>query len=382
MVLNRARSGYHCQDRSAPFGRPPILAGYMYEPDDAYRARDNNRLMTIRLETNRACNLRCRYCYAEREETLENELSFETWIDIVRQAKELGVNSVVVTGGGEPTLHPRFRDLVSYIHSLGIIPVIFTNTVTMSRELAEFLYEKNVSVMGKLDSLRPSIQDFLTGRPGTFRKIQKGLSHLIQAGFTHVEDPHLLRMGISFVSNRLNGGEIEEIWHLCRQRNIFPNIEVLTPTGREKLHYQILSPEEIRGYKLKLLKIDHDCYGYDWLPYTPLTASGCLRLLYSLYVTIEGNIRPCASVKFDEHPDLKHNGVYPHNIRRRSLREIYEDTLFQYVRNIDRFLEGKCRGCEHLQECIGCRGYAYSAGVNEGKDPCSALRSGCLQCFK
>lgn len=377
----------HCregQPESSRFSRPPILVGYTYDPQDAYKARDENCLLALRLETNRSCNLRCRYCYAESGEQLENELSAETLANVVSQAKELGVHSVVVIGGGEPAIHPQFRELISFIHSLNIIPMIFTNTVTMSKELAKFLYANNASVMGKLDSLRSELQDFLAGRKGAYGRIQRGLNNLIEAGFTQVEDPHRLRLGVSCVTNRLNLGEIEQIWHFCRQRNIFPNLEVLTPTGRAKQQLPdcFITQEEIKDYKLRLLEIDRSYYGYDWLLYTPLPGSGCLQHLYSLYVTIEGNVRPCAPTKFDENPTLQHEGIYPHNILRRPLREIYQDPLFQYVRNIDQYLEGKCRNCEHLNECIGCRGYAYSVGVNEGKDPYAALRAGCFQCFK
>lgn len=364
--------------------RPPILVGYTYDPEDAYRARNDGRLLAIRLETNRSCNLRCRYCYAQSGDHLENELGFESLSSVIRQARDLGVESVVVIGGGEPTIHPRFRDLISLIDSLNIVPVVFTNTIIVTRELAEFLYARNVSVMGKLDSLRSDVQDFLAGCDGAFDRIGRGLGHLVEVGFTQVDDPHKLRLGVSFVSSSLNLGEIEDIWHYCRQRDIFPNMEILTPTGRarEELPDLGLSQEQIRECKLGLLDIDRSHYGYDWLPYTPLPASGCLQHLYSLYITIEGNVRPCAPTKFDENPVLQVDGVYPHNILRRSLREIYEDDLFRYVREIDRHLEGKCRACDHLDECIGCRGYAYSVGVNGGKDPYAALRGECLHCFR
>jgi radical SAM protein with 4Fe4S-binding SPASM domain len=366
------------------FSKPPILLGYTYDPEDAYRARDESRLLAIRLETNRSCNLRCRYCYAESGTGLANELGYEALLDLIRQAKELGVHSVVVIGGGEPTIYHRFEDLISFIHSLGIIPMIFSNTVAITEELAGFLYANNVSVMGKLDTFRPELQDYLAGRLGAYARIRRGLKNLFEAGFARTDDPHRLRLGLSFVASKLNLGEIEEVWHFCRQNNIFPNIEVLTPTGRAKANLPGQSPalEEIKDYKLRLLEIDRNDYSYDWLPYTPLPGSGCLQYLYSLYVTIDGNVRPCAPTKFDENPALRENGSYPQCVRKRSLKDIYDAPLFQYVRNIDRYLEGKCRACEHLSQCIGCRGYAYSAGTNDGKDPYSALRSECLHCFK
>lgn len=363
---------------------PPILRGYMYGAQEAHEARDSNKLLAIRIETNKSCNLRCRYCYAQSGEDSAKVADFNNLKRIILEAKELGIRSVVVIGGGEPTLYPNFRDLIAYIDSLGIIPVIFSNTLLMTEELAGFLYKHNASVMGKLDSLKPEVQDYLAGREGASEDIRKGLGNLLKAGFSKPSGLGELRLGVSFVSNKMNLEEIEEIWHFCRQNNIFPNMEILTPTGRanDELKDKLLTADEIKEYKLKLLEIDRKYYGYNWLPYTPITASGCLQHLYSLYINIEGNVRPCAPTKLDEHPALRIGGEYPYNINKMSLREIYSSDLFTYVRNIDKVLEGKCGNCEHLEECIGCRGYAYSVGVNNGVDPLEALRMECQQCFK
>jgi radical SAM protein with 4Fe4S-binding SPASM domain len=366
------------------FFPPPVLRGYMYGAKEAYEARDSNRLLAIRLETNKSCNLRCRYCYARSGEDSVKVADFKILKRIISEAKGLGIKSVVVIGGGEPTLYPKFRELVAYIDSLGIIPMVFSNTVLMTEELAEFLYKHNASVMGKLDSLKPEVQDYIAGKEGAFKDIKNGLENLIRAGFSKQAEPGKLRLGVSFVSNKMNLEEVEDIWHFCRQNNIFPNMEILTPTGRanDELEDKLLTAGDIKEYKLRLLEIDRKYYGYDWLPYTPITASGCLQHLYSLYINIEGNVRPCAPTKLDEHPALKIDGEYPYNVNRMSLKEIYASDLFTYVRNIDSVLEGRCRNCEYRKDCIGCRGYAYSIGINNGADPLEALRMECQQCFK
>jgi MoaA/NifB/PqqE/SkfB family radical SAM enzyme len=366
------------------FFPPPVLRGYMYGAKEAYEARDSNRLLAIRLETNKSCNLRCRYCYARSGEDSVKVADFKILKRIISEAKGLGIKSVVVIGGGEPTLYPKFRELVAYIDSLGIIPMVFSNTVLMTEELAEFLYKHNASVMGKLDSLKPEVQDYIAGKEGAFKDIKNGLENLIRAGFSKQAEPGKLRLGVSFVSNKMNLEEVEDIWHFCRQNNIFPNMEILTPTGRanDELEDKLLTAGDIKEYKLRLLEIDRKYYGYDWLPYTPITASGCLQHLYSLYINIEGNVRPCAPTKLDEHPALKIDGEYPYNVNRMSLGEIYASDLFIYVRNIDSVLEGRCGNCEYRKDCIGCRGYAYSIGINNGADPLEALRMECQQCFK
>lgn len=363
--------------------KPPFLVGYTYEPEEAYAARDEGRLLSLRLETSRACNLRCRYCYAESGEALPEELPFETLADVISQAARLGARSVVIIGGGEPTIYPRFRELVEHVAALGMTPVVFTNSLTMTRELAGFLFARGASVMTKLDSLRPELQDFLAGREGASRLIYRGLENLL-AAFGEPDHPRRLRLGASFVTNTDNLAETADIWRFGRLRGVFLNQEVLTPTGRAKkeLPDKIVTNEQVRANKLALLEIDRREFGFDWLPYTPLPGSGCLQHLYSLYVTVEGNVRPCAPTKFDENEHLFEEGRYPHNVKRRSLAEIYDSELFRYVRHIDRHLEGKCAGCRHNDECLGCRGFAYSEGINAGKGPLEALRQECSLCFR
>lgn len=364
--------------------RPPLLVGYTYEPAKAWRARDEGRLLAIRLETNRTCNLRCRYCYAESGGDPKAVGPYEVLVDRVEQAHGLGAESIVVIGGGEPTIHPRFRDLIDRIHGLGMVPMVFSNCLAVDDDLAAFLFDRGASVMTKLDSLRPDRQDFLAGMDGAATRIRRGIDRLLEAGFGRPQDEGRLRLGASFVSCRLNLDEIADIWRYCRDHHIFPNMEVLTPTGRAKetLPDQGLETSEIQEYKFRLLELDREAFGYDWLPYTPLAGSGCLQHVYSLYVTLEGNVRPCAPTKFDEHPVLKRNGVYPYNTNLMTLREIYDAPLFHYVRHVDEHLEGKCGGCAHLDECIGCRGYAYAVGAAAGKSPRDALRGECLQCAK
>ncbi|MFW5751444.1 MAG: radical SAM protein [Planctomycetota bacterium] len=363
---------------------PPILDGYTYSPEEAYAARDAERLLSLRLETNATCNLRCRYCYASSDEGQGQIVDFDHLAALIEQARALGAASVVIIGGGEPTLHPRFRDLVSRVADGGMRPVVFTNTMAVTPELARFLYAAGASVMGKLDSLDEELQSYLAGIPGSGPRIHRGLDNLQSAGFAATDDPHRLRLGVSFVSCRLNVDEIPAIWRLCRYNNIFPNMEVLTPTGRaqEVLSGAGLTPEEIRDYKLRILAIDRAEFGFDWLPFTPLTASGCLQQFYSMYIARDGAVRPCAPTKFDEHPELREDGVYPHNVFRRPLTEIYHDPLFTYVRHIDDHLQGRCRGCEHLAQCVGCRGYAYAVGVADDLAPRAALAQGCRQCWK
>lgn len=106
-------------------------------------------------------------------------------------------------------------------------------------------------------------------------------------------------------------------------------------------------------------------------------ACSCPRSLCSLYVTTKGDVRPCPMVDADRHPSFRRDGRYPLNVRRQSLKEIYYSGLMYYSRHIDSFLpDGRCEG----EQGIGCRGYAYTVGIAEGRGPLESLALACRLC--
>ncbi|MDD2766254.1 MAG: radical SAM protein [Candidatus Moranbacteria bacterium] len=354
------------------FGVAPQLDGYYFSPERAREARDQGRLLSIRIEPSFRCNLRCEYCYNKNYQSLPDEISYSELEDIIYQAKELGAESIVNIGGGEPTIYPRFKDLTIFINSLGMVPVIFTNAQTMTKDLAKFLFDNNVSVIIKFDSLTESIQDSLSGVKGAHRNIMQGLDNLLKAGYAHTKSDQKLKLGASFVISKKNAHEVVGLWKFCRERKIFPNLEMMTPnetgTNAEK---NLLSRQEWKEIKMQLLEIDRNDYGFDWLPFTPLVGSGCFQLMYSFYITARGFVRPCAAIE-----------VEYANIKDYSLKNIMKLPFYQMARNIDKHLQGKCGGCKHILNCLGCRGMAFSIGVNNGKNPTTALCGEDPSCFK
>lgn len=352
---------------------PPKLKGYCYSPDEAWKARDKQELLSIRMETNLRCNLNCVYCYSlgVGETWSQKEIEYTKILDVINQAHELGARSIVVIGGGEPTIYPHFRELIKFAASNGMTPVVFTNNVTMTHELAEYLYDHNTSVIFKLDSLRAELQDYFAAREGTHELIMKGYQNLKDAGYSKIEDRKNLRLGASFVVNRLNIAELPVLWRFCRKNSIFPNLEMMVPQGRAKgFAYLMPTREEWKKAKLELLEIDRREFGFEWLPYTPLIGCGCLQVLYSLYLTVEGLIRPCAGIQVDFA-----------SVNTYSLKEIMNLPFFKLVRNIESHLRGKCSRCVHNHECIGCRGMAFSVGVERGKTPYEAICEEDPTCF-
>ena len=63
------------------------------------------------------CNLDCRHCYLEDKNTMHMDLGVLK--DLAKQYSELNGNSIVISGG-EPSLHPNIKEIIEYIHELGL----------------------------------------------------------------------------------------------------------------------------------------------------------------------------------------------------------------------------------------------------------------------
>jgi len=82
---------------------------------------------SINLDLTTACNYRCPHCidwdilntaHKHREEELHDSLA---WM------AQNGLRSVILIGGGEPTLYPRFPDFVGFLKQLGLQVAIVSN---------------------------------------------------------------------------------------------------------------------------------------------------------------------------------------------------------------------------------------------------------------
>ncbi len=135
-----------------------------------------------------SCNLACRHCWIEPDYQTSNKngkfVKMAHLRKAIRQARPLGLGSVKLTGG-EPMLHPRFREIVEYIESQKINMFMETNGILIDDEMARFLKAKKhfnfISV--SLDGAKATTHDWLRGVKGSYKKAVAGIRSLVKAGF-------------------------------------------------------------------------------------------------------------------------------------------------------------------------------------------------------
>lgn len=83
--------------------------------------------INIEINLTNKCNHNCLWCTYGYLHHNNDELDIEVVKSLLRDSKNMGVLSVTWTGGGEPTLHPHFSQLINYAASLGFKQGLNTN---------------------------------------------------------------------------------------------------------------------------------------------------------------------------------------------------------------------------------------------------------------
>lgn len=326
---------------------------------------DGAPLERISLELSRHCNLRCCYCYARASLRDPGGLSDEELSLVVEQAVELGACLISIVAGGEPLLRPSMtmlgRSLVDVANQRGCYCYLYTNCTLIDRRGAGFFAARDVSIVGKLNSLVDTVQDELVGVPGSSLRIRRGIDALLDAGLAE-QSPS--RLALETIICPRNYEEIPALWHFMRTRNIVPEVEIPTLHGRARDHRSQVSfepdeaPEKYRALFRELARIDRDYYGYDWQPHPPFPAAACRLFETNLYINAQGNVQPCAGVDLPLATlDLGRGVGIP-------LRDIVKLPGVTAMRDVRNRVEGACRECDLKRECYGCRGAAFHATGN------------------
>ncbi|MCB2198748.1 radical SAM protein [bacterium] len=151
----------------------------------------------IHIEPTNACNLNCTHCHhhirPNGKRAITRRFGMMKWDVYTRIIDELEGRQVPVTldTQGEPTLHPRFLDMIEYARSKGVYTSVITNgtrlTEEMTRRLIELKLDRLVFSFDGIDKrLYESVRVRSKFEP-TFRNVLRFIRMNHEAGHpTHV----------------------------------------------------------------------------------------------------------------------------------------------------------------------------------------------------
>ena len=141
----------------------------------------NKILDYIYLELNYRCNLKCKHCYNPKNCNNE-EINFNQAKKIIDEAYELGISTVILTGG-ECTINKDFLKIAKYIRKKYLELGILTNAQKLYDDPKFFnelvkIYPTLVKI--SLYSMNADIHDNITTVKGSFYKTISVIKKLIQ----------------------------------------------------------------------------------------------------------------------------------------------------------------------------------------------------------
>jgi len=167
----------------------------------------NVRKHWVRLVT--ACNSRCIFCLDT--DTPRNVYIPEEDVhrELLRGREQLKADKVILSGG-EGSIHPKFVDFCRYAKEIGYDRVqTVTNGVMFSKK--EFYQAAVDAGLGEitfsLHGHTPELHDRLTGTPGAFKKLMKGMMRAIREG--------RIIVNVDVCINKQNVPYIDQIVELC-----------------------------------------------------------------------------------------------------------------------------------------------------------------------
>jgi PqqA peptide cyclase len=327
------------------------------------------RPYTLVAELTYRCPLRCVYCSNPLDWAGHADaMSTEDWLRVLREAEELGVVQVNLTGG-EPLLRDDLEALVEEAQRLELYTNLITSGIPLARERLERL--KSLG----LDNVQVSIQDVaapasdrIAGLRSFERKLQVarwvkelGLPLTVNTvlhrdNLDHVAE--IITLAESLAADRLELANTQYLgWALL-------NRQVLLPTREQLEQARDLARAARRRLtgRMEVLFVTPDYYA----EFPKACMDGWGRRF--IVISPDGLALPC-------HAAHTLPGLVFDNVRQRSLGEIWRGSAGFTAYRGESWMAEPCRSCERRGlDFGGCRCQAFHlTGEASATDPVCSL---------
>jgi len=314
----------------------------------------------VEIELTEQCNLFCKFCYNSQEPVVSSKC-----FEIIDQLEKQNVLEVILTGG-EPMLHPHFKEILNVCCSKFTKTMIQTNGTLVDENMAKFIKDKdvfgvNVSLHGS-----KSVHEDLTCVNGSYELAINAIKNLMKRN---------VRLASNFVLTSSNIHELDDTIELLYSIGLRElTLTRFTPTGIGGNNaYLSISIEQLLN-SLNCVKEKMNKYKdlrivlANSVPYCGLTSEldyfceHCHFGISRFYIDVSGEVLMCGMLRLSIGNILENDFE---SMKKRS--KIYKDHV------LGEDVPDKCKNCTYFSKCRGgCRAAALAcSGEICGADPYS-----------
>ncbi|MCQ4256107.1 pyrroloquinoline quinone biosynthesis protein PqqE [Stutzerimonas stutzeri] len=303
------------------------------------------------------CPLQCPYCsnpldFARSHE----ELTTAEWIEVFRQAREMGAAQLGFSGG-EPLVRQDLAELIEAARGLGYYTNLITSGIGLTEDkIASFAEAGLDHIQISFQAADEEVNNLLAGS-------KKAFAHKLE--MARAVKKHGYPMVLNFVTHRHNIDKIDQIIRLCIELEAdfvelatcqFYGWAELNRAGLLPSKEQLIRAERITNeWRDKLAAENHPCKLIFVTPdYYEERPKACMNGWGNLFldITPDGTALPCHSAR--QLP------VEFSNVREHSIEHIWRHSFgFNKFRGYD-WMPEPCRSCDEKERDFGgCRCQAF-----------------------
>ena len=319
LLLEKHKLNYHTEVLSK------FLKGEIFAP------------VTVDISPASRCNQKCGHCYTAyvmKPEVSPALIDDDLYFKVIKDCADFGVKALSVCGTGEPLLHPKTPEAISYARKLGLDVALVTNGVLATRDRME-------SCLGDLTWIRFSTA---AGSPERYAELQGSNEKAFNQMMNNLRDlvaikkKNNLETTIGVAYFLFEGSEKEILPFVSELKNIGVDYVQIKPCGDfekdnyvyKKGTYRVMAKELEEVAKLNsddfFCQIKYDSFRR--LEEIEETGFGlpakCWGLLFFTTIGSDGKVYTCSGSWYEEkdcYGSLKDN----------TLKEIWESKRFREV---------------------------------------------------
>ncbi|MDU1414722.1 MAG: radical SAM protein [Clostridium sp.] len=294
------------------------------------KAHKENIPINVDFHVTYKCNLRCKHCYAasQKENFYEQELTLEEIKKTFDQLDQLGTFYLRITGG-EPFIHPQFKEIIEYAYLKKFAVSIVTNGTLLSDDIIDDLKRFKIRTLTfSLHGGDANVHDAFVGHNGAFEKLKENVIKCKNKG---------LHVNLSWVITQDSYNELNKIRELAKELGVPVGVGTrIVPQmdGNLSPKKHRLTDEQLRVF----IKNNN-------LEIKPLRCT----IGTKLQINSNGNVQPCLFVD-----DILGN------VRENSIQVIWENLLKTREERYKNFYvtPKECEMCLYNKKCHRCPGIA------------------------
>lgn len=302
---------------------------------------------TISFEITNRCPLRCLHCFNNSGNELENELTTQQVLNILKEHSELGTQKILITGG-EPSSRQDFSTIINYASDCFFACIVASNGYGITEEVAKEINADNGNVIFQISiDGGEEAHNKIRQNKYSFKRAMEAIDILIEKGFI---------VTVACTVNKYNFDDMYLVAKLVKERGVIQITFAKTNQSGRATDNLIGDSVDLKLLIDRINEIKHKYEDKNFIVTLDeatetsenVSVRSCTAGILQACVKANGDVTPCVAFNY------KYGNLIEGNIK-----EIYSERNINFFKSIKAPSKELCGDCIKENECNGCHAVAF-----------------------